>query len=646
MNEQRHRILVVDDNPATRYSTTRVLKRGGFDVVEATTGGEAITLADSSIDLVLLDINMPDIDGFEVARILRSQGDTARIPIVHLSATFTKDEDKAHGLALGADGYLTHPVEPLVLTSTVSAFLRARIAERDIRDSEARFRAVFDRARSPITLVDAAGCYLDINPAFCRLLGRTRESMIGTPTAQLVAPRALAEHEEAERTLQATGEWRGVLPLLHRTGAEVEIDWSSSLHSLPGVQLSVGLDITARRRLEREREALLASEQAARTEAERANHLKDEFLATLSHELRNPLNAILGYAQILRRNRGDPVLLIGLETIERNARLQAQLISDLLDVSRIVSGKLRLDVELIDADVVVDAALKVVAPAAEAKGIVVRRLPTIGAPRVLGDSGRLQQIVWNLLSNAIKFAPPGGHVSIQVRHERSQVEIEVTDDGSGISAEFLPFIFDRFRQEEVGSRKNHGGLGLGLAIVKHLTEMHGGIVIARSDGEGRGATFVVTLPQTSVRNALAQPEPGAEHVPMSELAGLRVLVVEDDDDARMLFSRVFAEAGAEVRVAGDVATALVSIEQRAPAILISDIGMAQRDGYDLIRDVRARGHTAEALPAIALTAFARAEDRTQALAAGFQLHLTKPIAPQELLAAVASLVRTRADAGA
>ena len=643
MNMPRQRILVVDDNPATRYSTGRVLRQGGFEVVEAATGAEAVALADAAIDLVLLDINMPDFDGFEVARILRGQPQTTRTPIVHLSATFTKDEDKAYGLAAGADGYLTHPVEPLVLTSTVSAFLRARTAEREIRDSEARFRAVFDRARSPITLVDAQGRYLDVNAAFCRLLGRPCESIFGTPTAQLVAPRALHEYEEAERTLQETGEWRGVLPMLHKSGAEVEIEWSSSRHSLPGVQLSVGLDITARRRLEREREGLLASEQAARADAERANHLKDEFLATLSHELRNPLNAILGYSQILRRNRFDPELLTGLETIERNARLQAQLISDLLDVSRIVSGKMRLDVEVIDAEAVVDAALAVVAPAAGAKGVEVRRLPTIGTPRVLGDSGRLQQIVWNLLSNAIKFTPHGGRVSVQVRHERSQVEIEVGDNGSGISPEFLPFIFDRFRQEEVGSRKSHGGLGLGLAIVKHLVEMHGGIVTARSEGEGHGATFTVTLPQTSVREGLAPADPAAGHAPVGELAGLRVLVVDDDRDARMLFSRVLAEAGAEVRIAGDVADAMLSIEQRVPSVLISDIGMAQRDGYDLIREVRARGHASESLPAIALTAFARNEDRDNALKAGFQRHLTKPITPQDLLSAVASLVRARRE---
>ena len=640
MSRVTRRILVVDDNPATRYATARVLRHAEFDVVEAATGGEALALATSDVDLLILDVNLPDIDGHEVARTLRRRPESARLPIVQLSATFTTESDKALGLDAGADGYLTHPVEPLVLVGTVRAFLRTRAAEDERRTSDARFRAVFDRALSAITLVDGEGRYVEVNPAFCRLVGRTRDELVGLPTHTLVPPRLHAERDASEAQLSATGEWRGVLPLLHANGSEVTIEWSSSLHSVPGLRLAVGLDITHRSQLERERDRLLASEQAARADAERANRLKDEFLATLSHELRNPLNAILGYSQILMRNRNDPELVTGLQTIERNARVQAQLISDLLDVSRITSGKMRLDVELLEPDSIVDAALKVVAPAAEAKGVTVTRTPTLGDPRVLGDSARLQQIIWNLVSNAIKFSDRGGNVTVGVRRAEAHVEIEVRDDGRGISADFLPFIFDRFRQEDVGSRKSFGGLGLGLAIVKHLAEMHGGSVTARSAGESHGATFVVVLPQTSVRTGLAASVSGALAAD-AELAGLRVLVVEDDDDARVLICRVLDEAGAETLPAANVASALAIVEENAPGMLVSDIGMAQRDGYDLIRELRARGYDSEKLPAIALTAFARAEDRAEALGAGFQVHLSKPFAPQELLAIVASLARRR-----
>ena len=634
----RPKILVVDDNAATRYSTARILRQANYATVEAGTGSEALLLMSPSVDLVVLDINLPDLDGFEVCRRIRERPEVSRTPVVHLSATFTKPEDYAHGLEAGADGYLTHPVEPIVLTSTISAFLRTRDAEDLMRAGEARFRAVFDRAQNAMTLVDEDGRYVEVNPAFCRLVGRERDALVGLAARTLLPGSVGAERDAALAALSETGEWRGVMPILHKDGTEREVEWTSSMLPSGGIRLAIGMDITERRLLERDRERLLASEQAARAEAERANRLKDEFLATLSHELRNPLNAILGWAQMLPRGRTDPDLLRGLATIERNARVQAQLISDLLDVSRITSGKLRLDVVSLDPSTVVEAALEVVAPAAEAKGIRLRSALAHGESHVLADADRLQQVVWNLVANAIKFTPKGGEVRVVLQKVDSSIELRVEDDGSGISPEFLPHIFERFRQETAGTRKSHGGLGLGLAIVKHLVEMHGGTVAVYSEGEGRGATFTATLPLATERAAIGPGSPDAAGpLGACPLDGVSVVVVEDDPDARELVCRVLLEAGAQTHPAPDAETAVGLVETLGPGILVSDIGMANRDGYDLIRELRAKGHTSQSLPAIALTAFARMEDRRDALLAGYQNHLTKPVDPTELIAAVAAL---------
>jgi signal transduction histidine kinase len=521
MNASESTVLVVDDNPATRYSTSRVLRSGGFQIREAATGAEALKLADANVDLVVLDINLPDADGFDICRQLRSQPETARMSIVHLSATFVGEMDKVEGLNAGADGYLTHPVEPPVLIATVKAFLRARSAES-------------------------------------------------------------------------------------------------------------------------ERERLLESERAARADAERANRLKDDFLATLSHELRTPLNAILGWSDVLIRQPREADFTQGLQAIERNARLQAQLISDLLDVSRITSGKLRLELELVDLSSVLDSALLVVSSAAEVKETRIQRVGEMAdAGMVLADSSRLQQVIWNLLSNAIKFTPKGGVVQVGVQRVGSQVQLQVSDNGRGIEADFLPHIFERFRQSDTGTTRSSSGLGLGLAIVKNLVEMHGGSVSAQSDGKNQGSTFTVLLPLASLRSAnsdpatsVTKPTASSEATP---LTNLRVLIVEDDDDARLLLMRVLREAGAEVAEADGVDAALDLIADFTPNVIVSDIGMSPRDGYELIRRIRAQGITAQQLPAVALTAFARMEDRRDVLLAGYQMHLAKPADPQELVAAIASL---------
>ena len=396
-----------------------------------------------------------------------------------------------------------------------------------------------------------------------------------------------------------------------------------------------------------ERSRLLSSEKLARNEAERANRLKDEFLATVSHELRNPLNAILGWAHMLRLGKlTPPNIERAVETIYRNAKSQAQLVADLLDVSRIISGKLRLDVRTVDLIFIINAALDSIRPAAEAKSIRLQSMLDPAAGPISGDADRLQQIVWNLLTNAVKFTPKGGRIQVKLQRVDSHVEIVVSDSGVGISKEFLPHVFDRFRQADASTTRIHGGLGLGLSIVHQLVDLHGGSVSVFSEGEGKGATFTVHLPfvgvisnQKDAESALpANPDQVNTFDGLPSLEGLKVLVVDDEADTRELISEVLKEVGSEVITCRSVAEALVALEQHKPDILISDLGMPDEDGYSLISKIRALpaergGH----IPAAALTAYARAEDRMRVLRSGFQFHLPKPVDSAELVTVVASL---------
>jgi signal transduction histidine kinase/CheY-like chemotaxis protein len=407
-------------------------------------------------------------------------------------------------------------------------------------------------------------------------------------------------------------------------------------------------EVRQRQRAEEERAQLLVQEQKARAEAERLNQLKDEFLSTVSHELRTPLNAILGWSQILRSNRVDEATMNrALETIERNARSQAELINDLLDISRIIIGKIRLNVQMVELLPVIEAAIDTVRPAADAKNIRLQSVLDPAAGPVLGDSERLQQIVWNLLSNAIKFTPKRGRVQVCLQRINSHIEIIVTDTGQGISAEFLPYVFDRFRQADSSITRSFGGLGLGLAIVRQLVELHGGTVHAESPGEGQGATFTVKLPLMAIGPKAIEPErvhPAAGgSVPFDcspGLDGLRILIVDDDADIRALLIYTLEVCGAEVMAAASADEAISALTASSPPmdILISDIGMPDEDGYALLRRVRAlEPENGGRIPAIALTAYARTQDRRAALLAGFQSHVAKPVEPAELIAVIANL---------
>ncbi len=415
-----------------------------------------------------------------------------------------------------------------------------------------------------------------------------------------------------------------------------------------GPQLLHGfiIDITDRKLAEQEREQLLAREQAARAAAEAANRMKDEFLAILSHELRTPLNAILGWTQLLiSRKLDQPTITRALETINRNGKSLTQLIEDVLDVSRIIRGNLRLNMYPVKLIPIVEATIDTVRPAADAKQIHIEGRFDQSIGLVMGDANRLQQIVWNLLSNAVKFTPTGGRVVVYLERIDSCVQIRVSDTGAGIDPGFLPYVFERFRQADSSSTRSHGGLGLGLAIVRHLVELHGGTVSVESLGIGQGSTFSITVPMKAVvveestpeqSSSLLQPEPSQDYLLILE--SLRVLVVDDEADARQLFTTILTQYGAQVTAVASTSEALGTIPQFRPDILVCDIGMPEEDGYTLIRKLRnlspAEGGRT---PAVALTAYARAEDRTQALLAGFQLHIPKPVNPGELAAVVANL---------
>jgi PAS domain S-box-containing protein len=390
----------------------------------------------------------------------------------------------------------------------------------------------------------------------------------------------------------------------------------------------------------------------ARKLAEEATRAKDEFLAVVSHELRTPLTAILGWARMIKTGRLDESTVArALDTIERNAESQSQLIEDLLDFSRIISGKIRLDVGRVEPAGVAEAAVDVIRPAADAKNI---RLEVILDPRagpVAGDPERLQQILWNLLSNAIKFTPKGGRVQLRLARVNSSVEITVSDTGQGIRPEFLPYVFERFRQADNTTTRRHMGLGLGLAITKHLVELHGGTIRVVSPGEGQGASFVFRLPVMIVHEAEQFPRPAAARQPaaadaspaeLARLEDLRVLVVDDERDTRDLLVMILKQSGASVEEAARASDALDILSRRRQDLLISDIEMPNEDGYSLIRRVRALEDVeARIIPAIALTAHARASDRLRALAAGFHLHMPKPIEPAELVLAIANLTGRR-----
>lgn len=523
-------------------------------------------------------------------------------------------------------------------------------AKEELQQSEAKFRRLFESNLVGVAFWNVEGFITNANDAYLRIVGYSRQEFdalgridwrsLTPPEYNDVDNRALEEAFNTRVSNIFEKEY------VQRDGTRVPVVLGIALMDDSQVDgVAFVLDISDRKKAELERDRLLQAEQKARTTAEAANRMKDEFLAVVSHELRSPLNAMLGWLSLIRTEDLDEATTArAMETIERNARAQAQLVEDLLDVSRIIQGKLRLNTRTVELLPAIEAAIDTVNPAALAKNIRIQSVLDPAAGSVFGDSDRLQQIVWNLLSNAVKFTPKGGQVQIRLERVHSHVEIVVSDTGKGISPEFLPYVFERFRQADSSTTRSFGGLGLGLSIVRNLVELHGGSVHVESPGEGQGATFTVKLPISSVSSKIEEPRVHptlGDPLPFDctpKLDGLRILVVDDEVDARELLIQILVEYGAEVVAVGSADEVIAALKDSRFDVLISDIGMPQQDGYALLRRVRMlEANEGGGIRAIALTAYARDEDRRAALLAGFQCHVAKPVEPGELIGVIGNL---------
>lgn len=562
-------ILVVDDRDENLLALEAVLSDPGYRIVRARSGREALKeVLDQDFALILLDVVMPGVDGYETAVLIRERPRSRQTPIIFLTANDWGVQHVFRGYTVGAVDYLVKPVAPDVLRSKVAVFVELFNKQEALRVAQEELES--------------------------RIAERTRE--------------------------------------------------------LASANVALSAEIEERVRIEQERVSLLKREQAARLEAEAANRLKDEFLATLSHELRTPLNAIMGWAHVLGQSSGDrSTVQRAADVIRQNAAAQAQLIEDILDVSRIVGGRLVLDARPVPMRAVIEDAIDALAPASAAKNIQIHRLLADDV-QVHGDRDRLQQVVWNLVSNALKFTPKGGRVEVELTDVDGDAAIRVTDSGIGISSDFLPFVFDRFRQADSSMSRRHSGLGLGMAIVRHLVELHGGTVSAESEGEGKGATFRLLLPkrlesQVTAEASLPPLERRDESLTeLDHLHGVHILIVEDDADSRNVLALLLQKLGALVEAVPSAREAVDRVTNRRPDVLVSDIGMPEEDGYSLIRRVRQMpADAAKKLPAIALTAYARRQDAEAAIGAGFDRHLPKPVAPAELIKAIKGIVAAKSE---
>jgi PAS domain S-box-containing protein len=557
----------------------------------------------------------------------------------------------------GGDGVVGAVVVNADVTSAIHESRRLEEASQAVSSARQRLAQVVANVPGVVWEAwgepDAASQRIDFVSDYVRtMLGYEPAEWTSTPNFWLtiVHPEDRDRAAREASAIFASGApGRSEFRWMHKRGSIVWVEAHSNVivdgEGAPLGMRGVTLDISVRKRLELERAELLAREQAARADAVAANRLKDDFLATLSHELRTPLNAILGYARMLRGGVIDPARQArALEIVERNATSLTQMVEDVLDVSRVMSGKIRLNLTTIDLSRIVEDSIATVRPAADAKGVVIRTSLNHDAGPISGDADRLQQVVWNLLSNAVRFTPREGNVEIRLERNGGDASITVRDTGAGIEPGFLPHVFERFRQADSRPSREYGGLGLGLAIARDLVELHGGSIQVASDGAGRGATFTVTLPVSErvPRNYSGPPGMALgdlDAMAGTVLAGVRVLVVDDDRDALMLMREVLEAAGAIVSEASSAPAALALLATERPDAIVSDLGMPGMDGYAFVAELRASPvETLRNVPAVALTAYARSEDRTRALRSGFQMHLSKPIDPGEVVAGVAALV--------
>lgn len=700
-------ILLVDDHPENLVALEAILSGLGGNLVKATSGEEALRcLLHQDFAVILLDVQMPGMDGFETATLIRTRQRSRQIPIIFLTAFSSNDSLIFKGYSLGAVDYLLKPIDPQILTSKVTVFVdlfrktaaikqqtaQLQAMNAQLQESQERLQDFLDNANDLIQIISVQGRFLYVNHTWQQLLGYTASEAEKLSSLEIIHPERRQAFEIACQAVQHQSQsYRLETLFIARDGREIAVEGNLNCRFEGGQPIAIRClfhDITERKQAEAARTQFM-QEQAARQQAEVANRMKDEFLATLSHELRTPLNSILGWAKLLRTRTFDEATTHrALETIERNAQAQAQLIEDMLDVSRIVTGKLNLNLHPVNLIPILEAVLDGVRPAAEAKSLMLEysldetwqampcdAIATEASPPlclVKGDPHRLQQVIWNLLSNAIKFTPDGGRVSVRLERGENEgrgdqaeerdggkplesasacAQMIVSDTGIGISPDFLPYVFDRFRQADATTTRSHSGLGLGLAIVKQLVTLHGGQVQVVSDGPGQGTTFTVSLPLVVNGPPDLEPTSMADKVEVAKfcprLDGLRVLAVDDELDARELLVMALEQLGAQVNAVPSVAAALNTLEQQPPDILVSDIGMPEEDGYALIRQLRSRSPASGGdIPAIALTAYAASEDSTRLLAAGFQAHLTKPFEPEQLAHVVANLTGRVVEASA
>ena len=637
-------ILLVDDRPANLLALEAILDPLDQRLVRATSGEEALQkLEGEDFAVILMDVRMPGMDGLRTAEIISQREKAARVPIIFLTAVPLGNGDVVSGYARGAVDFLLKPFDPEILRSKASVFvdlyqkeqmikrqaglLRQREREAFERRSELRFRSLMDALPQSVWVARADQTFYYWN--------QRAVDYIGLPASVAVPAERLFEFVHPDDLEMIKSEWQLATGLQRSAEVRVRLRRHSDgayrwflMRGVPQQDESgktTGWIVAA---------TDINTEHQALEEAEAASRTKDEFLATVSHELRNPLNAIVGWIHLLRSGSLDAGKSSkALETIERNVHLQTALIDDILDVSRIMRGKINLAFRTVRMSAVIEAALAAVRSTADAKGVALEYEMAAESDEISGDADRLQQIVWNLLSNAVKFTPRDGLVVIRTEQRGDELTLSVSDTGQGISAGFLPHVFERFSQADSGSTRAHGGLGLGLAIVRHLVELHAGTVEAASAGPGQGATFSVHLPiQRSRAMTSANGQARVATRPL-KLEGVSILVVDDEEDSREALAEILRQYGAQATTAACAADALSEVARAAPQVLLSDIGMPAVDGYELIRRIREQIPREEML-ALALTGLGSCKDKERALAEGFQLCIVKPVDPELLVEAI------------
>jgi PAS domain S-box-containing protein len=635
----RVKVVVVDDNPATLYSTGRILENAGYEVVRCALGLPALETIDGATNAVILDINLPDADGIDICRRLRARPDMGQLAIIHLSATRMADTDRVEGLDAGADAYLTQPVHPQVLLATVRTLLRARQAEAALRSSELRFREIFEEAPCGMAVLDRDLRFVAANPQMQALMHRTAGVLEGRRPTDF-APDSGVDPAAIIECLESGRKWTGTTPIATPNGTMTELEWNISPRREGDEVLCIVIDVTQRARIEAERKLLFDLERDARAEAERVARVKDEFLATLSHELRNPLAPMKNALYLLRMS--DPASAPAekaREVMSRQLDHMTRLVDDLMDVSRITRGLVKLELHRVSLRHVLENAVEASMPQIEAAQHQFSVELPDEAVELLADPVRLAQVFTNILNNAAKYTPAGGRIALSGAVQGDNVEVTIEDTGIGIPHHMQDRIFDVFTQINPTGPVSAGGLGIGLTLVKRLVEMHCGRVTVRSAGAGCGSRFLVCLPRVDVAGA-SRPTGDDACAPERTTKPRSAIVVDDNRDAAESLCALLVALGHRCTSYFDGESGLHAIEQGQPDMVFIDIGMPEVDGLEVARRLKASPVTRH-IPLFALTGLDQTEDRERSLAAGFERHLTKPISMADLQRALEDAVVLR-----